>query len=101
MGFFLKYHIKHGKTGLIDNGLCNDFKDAGSIKSYEIFQTLCPTEEDLDELVDSDSDTTYWGSGVVLPVPDDNPNWLEEIATIYTPLRQTIVLFCAALNNEL
>ncbi len=84
-GKYLKFYndaIKYGK--MKDAGLCECFEFDGFIVLFE------PTYENKDELRDNKKSVMYWGS--------DNGNWL---CYKFTPLRQTIVLFMAAMNNEL
>ena len=65
-------------------GLCTAFG------GDTIFGVMCPTSADILELKYEGCTTMYWGS-------DDWSNKIYE----FTELRQTIVLFMAALNDEL
>lgn len=58
-----------------------------------VLQLFEPTDENRTELQRKDLSTWYWGSGMRY----DNPNR----AGTFTPLRQTIVLFMAAMEGEL
>lgn len=86
--YFLERHEAWIKTGKIpDLGLCHSIKKHKTkLKLFE------PTWEDRCALVDADLSTGYWGSGLL--VSDDNKR------TKYTPLRQTIVLFCHEILNS-
>jgi hypothetical protein len=60
------------------NGLCSMFRD------HEQFKLIDPEEGDH---------ISYWGAD---DEDDEFRRWYE-----FTELRQTIVLFCATMNNEL
>lgn len=49
-----------------------------------------PLDPDRIRLSNNRKCTVYWGS-----------NSADSKAGVYTPLRQTLVLLCAAMNNEL
>jgi len=57
------------------------------------FTLMKPTKSDYRQLRKEDSCTTYWASGGNYQVG------YHEYT--YTPLRQNIILFCAAMNGEL
>lgn len=71
-------------------GLCHSFNDMNPLPIFEPTYTEIPNE---------DVRRGYWGY--------NGENVLDESvssnyrAYTFTPLRQTIVLFCAAINNEL
>jgi hypothetical protein len=58
-----------------------------------------PTQEDLDNLFKLGKDRIYWGSGLKTSWYFDPAYEINKHK--FTPLRQTIVLLCAAINNEL
>lgn len=58
--------------------------------SKELLTLFIPTEEDKKELREEGYSAVYWGGG------DDG-----SLPYIFTTLRQTIVLFMAAINGEL
>lgn len=74
---------------LKDFGLCSSL-------GGDLLELFKPTEEDEDELANEGLSILYWASGVSSNYKYDNKRWFE-----FTPLRQTIVLFMAALNDEL
>lgn len=88
----LEFYIKCLETGNLPSfGLCGS-ADQGLIDATLLDQ-LSPTATDDVELYDSGLSTSYWGSGLA---------WLDEDKyQKFTTLRQTIVLFMAAINKEL
>ena len=92
------YHewIKTGKIGQTNygqyNGLCELFKND------DAWQLIEATDFETDSLRDHNIESVWWGSGFHLHVYTVNP---EKVKSEFTPLRQTILLFMAALNNEL
>lgn len=75
---------------LPDQGLCNSIPKKYS-KNIKMFQ---PEEDYLEKLIDkSVSKYLYWGSGSIKSDKD--------LKYGFTPLRQTIVLFICAMNNEI
>jgi hypothetical protein len=72
-------------------GLC--LCASNNLINYETFERFIPTPENEEKLKKEDLNLTYWGSG--LSTNDHNRLYA------FTPLRQTIVLFMAAINNEL
>lgn len=74
------------------DGLCEcaEYK----LVDAELLELFMPTDDDLYKLTEDGYPRMYWGDGM----PDDN--WLERTDQL-TPLRQTIVLFMAAINGEL
>jgi hypothetical protein len=61
-------------------------------KRLEMFE---PTREDAEKLQKKNMSTAYWGSGMTI-YSNDKLRYYS-----FTPLRQTILLFLAAINNEL
>lgn len=88
MGKYLNFYKERIKTGRIEDGLCNYF-----VNSEEL-DLMYPTDEDFDMLLDENLCTTYWASGMHEDTPYRGIHWP------FTPLRQTIVLFMAALAGE-
>lgn len=86
---YLKFYKKCVKTGKIPkNGLCECLPQ----KSIDL---ISPSSEDLVILEEEELLTGYWGSGLrYYNLPHDK-------AYKFTPLRQTLVLLLAAINNEL
>ena len=72
-----------------NNGLCNE--------NLPLVSYLKPTLEDKEALEQEGISTTYWGSGL----SDQLFFQGDRLETEFTPLRQTIVLFLAAMNEEL
>lgn len=91
---FLDYYMARMPHGTIhSNGLCNclgachdaDYTEVK--KQYQAFELFLPTsDEALIRL--KENGNNYWGSE-------------HGEARTFGPLRQTIVLLCAAMNNEL
>lgn len=98
---FIDFHNKSMKTGrLADHpampktwdkisGLCDAFDNELTTTS-ETFDLFKPTQEDRDNLYYENLASFAWASG------KSDPQW-----GVYTPLRQTIVLFCAAIEGQL
>ena len=85
MGKYLKFHEKCMKTGKIPNyGLCNCFPNNRKL------ELLSPDSDERYDLLYSGFPMVYWGR--------DNYN---QSIDDYSKLRQTIVLFMAAMNGEL
>lgn len=87
---YLQYYNRWMRTGRIDsdNGMC--YSPVRS-EALELFK---PTYEDLPNLEVVHGFWAYDGEPISTGSPDDR-------ATLFTPLRQNIVLFLAAMNNEL
>jgi len=85
----LCFYLDHIKSGVIPSwGLCSC-----SLYGYlddRLLDLFTPSSDDLGQLIKEGSATCYWGSGT-------NTDMLCK----FTTLRQTIVLFMAAINNEL
>jgi hypothetical protein len=85
---FLDLYKKWGKTGkMTDEGLC--FALPKDLFRSEVFELIEPTEDDDIYLRKRKLPRFYWGRGSFEYGDGD-----------FTPLRQTIMLFCAALNGE-
>ena len=72
------------------SGLCDLFDNAYFRPIYPEFQLMKPVDEDIRQLREENKDEHCWGS--------DSPS---HQFYIFTPLRQNIVLFMAAMNGEL
>jgi hypothetical protein len=84
---FLKLHKEWMKAGRMpEGGLCSSIQ----FHSDMSFHVLGDFRPEYQEPNAEDINPTFWASG-------SNEASLYE----YTPLRQTIMLFCAAINNEL
>jgi len=82
---YLPFYYECIETGYIPRlGLCSIF---GIDQSFRL---LCPTSDDYDQLQEDGLPMVYWGKG----------GW-EYSASDFSPLRQNIVLFMAAMNGEL
>lgn len=73
-------------------GLCNSLPE--ELTSTYIFNYVTPTVEDIQNLTDNKMCFIYWGSDKA--EIKSTKNILE-----FTELRQTLLLLCAAINNEL
>jgi hypothetical protein len=90
---FIKRINKWTKAGELPcNSLCNSLTPA---ESY-IFDLFKPTFEDRLELRAEGLSTLYWCSGLSEDTIDE-----EMLRKGLTPLRQTLLCFCALLNKEL
>lgn len=94
----LQYYIDANISGGIMpySGLCSAAND-GAVDE-ELLELFYPTDDNKDELISqrqllSGSRDGFWAAGVHLYHKD------REFG--FTPLRQTIVLLMAAINNEL
>lgn len=87
---FLPKYEEWMKTGrMAEWGLCDSLTD----KAHQPFlDIISPTRGELDELVKENCASIYWGAGI----PREGSMLYQ-----FTPLRQTLVLLMAALNNEL
>lgn len=94
----LAFYTKCMETGKMPMpGLCYVVDDKryrldGEI-SAELLTIMSPTAPDLLRLRHDGLSTSFWASGF--------PNGHQENMCYFTPLRQTVVLFMAAMNNEL
>lgn len=102
---FIRTLNKFAKAGeLPSNGICTSITDA----EMQIFAHFFPTDEDRHELKKDGLSTVYWGSGMRNGFGEVSAEDFEayqqeshERRFGLTPLRQTLLIFCAALNNEL
>jgi hypothetical protein len=87
-------NLKTGKDKLHNGhhviGLCTFVEVKMYKKCNRVFKLLTPTNADIAELRLYRKATLYWGSGSIS----------HKVGEL-TKLRETILLFCAALNNEL
>lgn len=88
LGFYKKYYGKR----LPNYGLCNCVDKLGK-KAERIFEIFEPTTKERAELNKQGYAFVFWGSGL--------KKCRADRGEAFTPLRQTIILFCAAINNEL
>jgi hypothetical protein len=91
--YFLDLHKRLLRNGLF-NGLCHEihWDYTARFEVKDVFGLFQPSEEEEEELLLSGLSSSYWGSE------------MSEVAnnghdTAYTPLRQTIVLFCHEILN--
>jgi hypothetical protein len=89
------------KTGKLPNknGLCYErqktLSDLKGPLDNDLLDMFKPTLEDLKVLNKQNLSRGYWASGL------DQSDWIYNKSEKYTPLRQTIVLLMAAMNDEL
>ncbi len=94
-GKHLQFYMDCMKRGVMPNsGLCINTVDLGGPLSEELFRLFIPTDDELFALAKKGYSTSYWGLGVIT-------NDYDILYDAFSPLRQTIVLFMAAINNEL
>lgn len=87
------YHEWMSKGQMLRVPDSNIFKTSGLCDAFDddyLFELIQPTDEDIKGLKLNGLSTFCWAS-------DSSEHCFYE----FTPLRQTIVLFLAALNNEL
>lgn len=77
------------------DGLCNSI---GQLKNNRAFELITPNDEELAVLSDEGKSPVYWG----YEIPNGSKKYSQvEKYVKFTPLRQNIILLCAAINNEL
>jgi hypothetical protein len=90
IGKHLQFYLHSIQSGTIkDFGLCNSIKSG-------LLDLFIPTKEDEDVLRREGVSVLFWGSGLPSGHKYDHERWYS-----FSPLRQTIVLLMAAINNEL
>lgn len=89
----MKLHKRWLEDGIMDDyGLCFIFEYGSELYEYnEYFELFEPTGRDLIELSREGLDSTYWASGC--------SEWSSARKFTYSPLRQTIMLFIAAMAD--
>jgi hypothetical protein len=91
--YFLDKHKKWMETGFISKpGLCHAFKES------EVFNLFGPSHQEGDELESNGMSRYVWGDGRVREDMDKDFKSAHKFR--YTPLRQTIVLFCHEILNS-
>ncbi len=95
MKYLEKYYLWMETEAIPDEGLCQSLKGSSLFKLFE------PTEKDDNELLEEGLPTIYWASGEVKYSTGSDRNTKYMRRQHFSPLRQTIVLFCAAMNDEL
>lgn len=93
MGKHLDFYLKCMNDGKLPHeGLCGCFRYI----DYEMLEDLfSPDENDIEGLREKGMCYTYWASEAV------SDDFSEQCTMSFGPLRQTIVLFMAAINDEL
>lgn len=93
MGEHLDFYIKCMNDGKLPReGLCRCYKYIDSEMLEDLFS---PDDNDFKELRGKGMCQTYWASEAAV---DD---FSDQCTVSFGPLRQTIVLFMAAINDEL
>ena len=91
---FLKLLAEWKELGQLPSfGLCSAIPYEGK----GIFDIFTPTPEDKEELESEGIPTMYWAAG--RGRDHDNDTWEDRFMGL-TPLRETILCFCAVLNKE-
>lgn len=89
-GKYLAFYMKCSRIRkMSEAGLCHVF-NAYRPEDYPEFKIISPTKKEKQQLCENGFNQTWWGSESYFP---------EHYK--FTPLRQTLVLLMAALNNEL
>jgi hypothetical protein len=82
------------------SGLCDRFDYIRTRETErKIFRMVSPTVYDIDDLEKEGYSVNTWASGV--PCRREDGDYQYDTYYKFTPLRQTIVLLCAAINDEL
>lgn len=76
-------------------GLCGNFDGFFCDNGIEMLELFEPTDDDFNNLTSEGYIVSFWGSGL------HRNHSFDAVQYGFTPLRQTIVLFMAAMNNEL
>lgn len=88
----ISFYLRNMETGMLPFcGLCNCAEKR--LISKKLLNLFSPDFSDMGELRSRNLSTVFWGANL----PDNVAN----IGDLFTPLRQTIVLFMAAKNGEL
>lgn len=98
-----KKHLEFYKTyftkqRLPDYGLCTCAKSLLFHLDKDKLDLFRPTEQDIYELRNEGFSSIWWGYGI--PYGSKKYSYQDRY-DLFTPLRQTIVLFLAAMNGEL
>lgn len=97
-GIFLDFYYKtinENNNWMQWYGLCGNFDGLCCEDGAQIIGLFTPTKHDFEQLKAEGCNIAFWGSGL----SGDSTN--TEVASLFTPLRQTICLFAAAINDEL
>lgn len=86
---YLDFYKKYYGRNLPYAGLCSCFENDLAIEVFE------PTDDDDQELIRDGYSTTWWGAGIKTEDRD-----YYEVRYGFTELRQTIVLFMAAMKED-
>lgn len=93
VGKHLQFYMDCMLTKQMPNdGLCICTDDCGGVLSTELLEMFTPSFEDCEKLDKEGKSTSYWASGTSRKNNDFD---------VFTELRQTIVLFMAAIADEL
>lgn len=94
-GKHLQFYMDCMKRGVMpSSGLCINTEDCGGPLSEELLHLFIPTDEELIALAKKGYSASYWGSGMIT-------NDYDILYDAFSQLRQTIVLFMAAISGEL
>ena len=95
----LDFYNECMKTGeLPEKGLCGCALEG--LISNDLLNLFKPTTEEEIKLHEENTSYIFWGYGLFYTDEDDCQQYYN-VRYSFTPLRQTIVLFMAAMNNEL
>jgi hypothetical protein len=95
IGNHLQFYMDCMKHGVMPkSGICINTVDCGGPLSQELLYLFTPTDDDRIRLAKKGYNTSYWAAGIITMDQD-------KIYDEFTPLRQTIILFMAAINGEL
>lgn len=95
--FLSCYHDWMKKGKLPYWGLCDSFDDVLSDEESLIWFMMAPTAKDIKQLRKEGKSPAFWGTET--PYAERNPK--VAYGYEFNPLRQTLVLLAACLNNEL
>lgn len=90
----IDFYNKYIQTGMLpDQGLC--CCALSGIIDRQLLKIMEPTDNDYKDLRAEEISTVYWACGLPANLDDHEKKWP------FTPLRQTVILFMAAMNGEL
>jgi hypothetical protein len=80
------------KTGIMpEDGLCSCLNEYYELEKH--LKLFFPTQDELDKMLKEEKSRYFWASDLHAAAPERKHT--------FTELRQTILLFIAAMNNEL
>lgn len=113
----LDFYMKYAQSEIMPNcGLCihSSYYPEGEEMNEELIELFEPSEKQQEKLREAGFCTSYWGNRIPYPVYDyfdesknnvsdyeDYYEFTDAIKQEFNEFRQTVVLLCAAMNDEL